>query len=49
MTDDYGNQTEEEIYASGGEVCSCCGCINCHHEVDDSKIKKEWENERNKE
>jgi hypothetical protein len=33
--DEFGNQTEEEFYANGGEVCACCGCLNCTHEVGD--------------
>ena len=41
MTDEFGNQTEEEFWAEGGEVCACCGSLNCRHEFDDSKIKKE--------
>ena len=31
--DEYGNQTEEEMYSQGGVVCSCCGSLNCDHEV----------------
>lgn len=38
MTDEYGNQTEEEVYAQGGEICSCCGALNCQHTVDDTKV-----------
>lgn len=40
--DEYGNQTEEEVYAQGGEVCSCCGCVNCKYEVDDSNVHMKW-------
>ena len=48
-----GNQTEEELYAEekfyadGGEVCACCGCLNCTYEVDDSNIRRE-KHEKNK-
>jgi hypothetical protein len=34
MTDEYGNQTEEEVYSQGGEVCVCCGALKCKHKVD---------------
>jgi hypothetical protein len=49
MTDEYGNQTEEEVYAQGGEVCACCGSLNCQHTVDDTKVTEEMKNERSKE
>ena len=39
--------SEEEYYANGGEVCSCCGCLNCKYEVDDSKYKKSSKKVRN--
>lgn len=46
--DKYGNQTEEEVYAQGGVVCACCGCLNCEFTVDDSKIKEDikYDNKR---
>ena len=47
MVDQYGNQTEEEVYAQGGYVCSCCGSLNCDREFDDSKVRKS-SNERSK-
>lgn len=40
MSDYEYNQTEEEWYAAGGEVCACCGSLDCEFTVDDSVVRR---------
>ena len=39
--------SEEEYYANGGDVCACCGSVNCQQVVDDSKVKASKKKARN--